>query len=102
MCGGVLQLAEHAAKALDVSGAVRVDLIVSEGNNEYVLEVNTLPGMTETSLLPKIAEASGLSFIDLCEAIVDSARLHVSQSRHVREAAVLPLAAPSERLTGTG
>ncbi len=102
LCGGVLQLAQHAAKALDVSGAVRVDLIVSEGNNEYVLEVNTLPGMTETSLLPKIAEASGLSFIDLCEAIVESARLHVSQPRHVREAAVLPLAAPSERLTGTG
>ena len=33
----------------------RVDLLVTEGENEYVLEVNTLPGMTPTSLLPKIA-----------------------------------------------
>ncbi|HEY3254535.1 MAG TPA: D-alanine--D-alanine ligase, partial [Polyangiaceae bacterium] len=50
---GVLNLAERAARALDTSGAVRVDLLVTEGQNEYVLEVNTLPGMTETSLLPK-------------------------------------------------
>ena len=102
LCGGVLQLAEHAARALDVSGAVRVDLIVSEGHNEYVLEVNTLPGMTQTSLLPKIAEAAGYSFVDLCEAIVEGARLHVAQSRSVREAAVLPIAAASERLVATG
>ncbi len=102
LCGGVLQLAEHAARALDVSGAVRVDLIVSEGHNEYVLEVNTLPGMTQTSLLPKIAEAAGYSFTDLCEAIVEGARLHVNQSRTLREAAVLSIAAPSERLVATG
>ena len=101
-CGGVLKLAQHAARALDVSGAVRVDMIVSEGQNEYVLEVNTLPGMTQSSLLPKIAEAAGYSFSDLCEAIVDSARLHVSQPRTVREAAVVPMAAPSERLVATG
>ena len=103
LCGGVLQYAEHAARALNVSGAVRVDLIVSEGHNEYVLEVNTLPGMTPTSLLPKIAQAAGYSFTDLCEAIVDSATLHVSQPRAVKEAAVVSLAAPpAERLTATG
>ena len=44
---------EQAARSLGVSGAVRVDLIVTEGMNEYVLEVNSLPGMTETSLVPK-------------------------------------------------
>ena len=81
LCGGVLQFAEHAARALDVSGAVRVDVIVSEGHNEYVLEVNTLPGMTQTSLLPKIAEAAGYSFVNLCESIVDAARLHINQPR---------------------
>jgi D-alanine-D-alanine ligase len=102
LCAGVLQLAEHAARALDVSGAVRVDLIVSEGRNEYVLEVNTLPGMTQTSLLPKIAEAAGYSFVQLCEAIVEAARLHISQPRTLREAAVLPMAAPSELLVATG
>jgi hypothetical protein len=43
--------------------------------NEYVLEVNTLPGMTESSLLPKIAAAAGYDFGSLCEAILETARL---------------------------
>ncbi|MBE7480663.1 MAG: D-alanine--D-alanine ligase [Polyangiaceae bacterium] len=76
---GVLNLAERAAQALDSAGAVRVDLLVTEGQNEYVLEVNTLPGMTPTSLLPKIAAEAGYSFADLCEAIVDRAGLGVAQ-----------------------
>ena len=75
---GVLNLAERAARCLGTSGAVRVDLIVTEGMNEYVLEVNTLPGMTETSLLPKIAQAAGYRFVELCEAIADTARLHTN------------------------
>jgi D-alanine-D-alanine ligase len=78
---GVLNLAEQAARAVDASGAVRVDLLVTQGQNEYVLEVNTLPGMTPTSLLPKIAQAAGYSFEDLCEAILSTARLHVSSKR---------------------
>ncbi len=51
--GGIVKLAERAAQALGCSGACRVDVLVTEGENEYVLEVNTLPGMTPTSLLPK-------------------------------------------------
>lgn len=70
---GVLNLAERAAEALDTTGAVRVDLLVTEGQNEYVLEVNTLPGMTPTSLLPKIAAEAGYGFSELCVAIVESA-----------------------------
>jgi D-alanine-D-alanine ligase len=73
----VLNLAECAARALGCSGAVRIDLLVTEGQNEYVLEVNTLPGMTPTSLLPKIAASAGYDFAALCQAIVRSARLHV-------------------------
>lgn len=72
----VLLLAERAVQALDVYGAARVDLLLTEGENEYVLEVNTLPGMTATSLLPKIAKGSGYDFGDLCEAILKRARLH--------------------------
>jgi D-alanine-D-alanine ligase len=72
----VLNLAERAAESLDTSGAVRVDLLVTEGQNEYVLEVNTLPGMTPTSLLPKIAGAAGFGFGELCMAILDRARVH--------------------------
>ena len=60
---------------------LRVDLLVTMGENEYVLEVNTLPGMTETSLLPKIAAASGIDFGTLCEKILDSARLHSVQRK---------------------
>ncbi len=78
---GVLNLAERAAQALATSGAVRVDLLVTEGHNEYVLEVNTLPGMTETSLLPKIAAAAGFAFAELCQAILERATLHTGTRR---------------------
>jgi D-alanine-D-alanine ligase len=73
---GVMNLAERAARALDCTGACRVDVLVTEGENEYVLEVNTLPGMTPTSLLPKIAASAGMDYGALCEAILDGARLH--------------------------
>ncbi|MDB4996054.1 MAG: D-alanine--D-alanine ligase [Myxococcaceae bacterium] len=73
---GIMNLAERAARALGCSGACRVDLLVTEGENEYVLEVNTLPGMTPTSLLPKIASAGGIDYATLCESILDSAQLH--------------------------
>jgi D-alanine-D-alanine ligase len=78
---GILNLAERAAHALDTCSAVRVDLLVTEGQNEYVLEVNTLPGMTETSLLPKIAAEAGFDFDTLCGAILDRARLHTGAPR---------------------
>lgn len=83
---GVLNLAERAAQALDTAGAVRVDLIVTEGQNEYVLEVNTLPGMTPTSLLPKIAAAAGFGFTELCEAILARATLQTGSPRAARAA----------------
>ncbi|MCU0689982.1 MAG: D-alanine--D-alanine ligase, partial [Polyangiaceae bacterium] len=77
----VLNLAERAVRALGCAGACRVDLLVTDDENEYVLEVNTLPGMTKTSLLPKIAAAAGYEFPDLCEAILGCARLHCSPRR---------------------
>ena len=72
---GLLTQALRAHRALGCSGATRVDMIVSESGNEYVLEVNTVPGMTRTSLLPKIADSVGLCFEDLVEAILRGARL---------------------------
>ncbi|MDH5674982.1 MAG: D-alanine--D-alanine ligase [Myxococcales bacterium] len=78
----VLRIAERAVHALGVEGASRVDLLVTPGENEYVLEVNTLPGMTETSLLPKMAQAAGYNFGDLCEAIL--ARASVRNRRGTR------------------
>jgi D-alanine-D-alanine ligase len=82
---GVLNLAERAAQALATHRAGRVGLLVTEGQNEYVLEVNTLPGMTETSLLPKIAAAAGFDFDSLCAAILERAQLHTGVPRHARE-----------------
>jgi D-alanine-D-alanine ligase len=79
---GVMNLAERAARALSCAGACRVDLLVTEGENEYVLEVNTLPGMTPTSLLPKIAQSAGMDYATLCEAILDGARLHAGLHSH--------------------
>ncbi len=72
------QLAERAVvdTGSGCTGAVRVDLLVTEGENEYVLEVNTLPGMTPTSLLPKIAAAAGIDYAALCEMILEGATLH--------------------------
>jgi len=55
-------------QALGCAGAARVDFIVEESSHTpYVLEVNTLPGMTATSLLPKIAGSAGMGFKDLIE-----------------------------------
>ncbi|MBI3180907.1 MAG: D-alanine--D-alanine ligase [Myxococcales bacterium] len=64
-------LALSAYRALGCRGYARVDLIASESDNDVVLEVNTLPGMTQTSLLPKIARQAGLSFEDLVERILE-------------------------------
>jgi D-alanine-D-alanine ligase len=80
----VLTLAEHANKVLGCTGATRVDLIVTEGENEYVLELDTLPGLTETSLLPKIAAGAGYSFESLVEAMLERAACHCASSRPVR------------------
>ena len=60
----------HAIGGRDYS---RVDVMVRPNGEPVVLEVNTLPGMTETSLLPKAAAAAGISYPDLCQRMVDLA-----------------------------
>lgn len=62
-------LAAH--RALGCSGATRVDLRVDKQGKPFVLEVNTIPGMTATSLLPKIALQAGLDFGSLLEKILE-------------------------------
>ena len=59
-----------AFKALGCSVYSRVDYRLSESNVPYCLEVNTLPGMTSTSLVPKMAKAVGISFDELIEKII--------------------------------
>lgn len=60
--------------ALGCRGVARVDVMVRERELQ-VLEVNTIPGMTETSLVPKMAHAMGISFADFAERMLDAARL---------------------------
>ena len=55
-----------AHKALGCSGFSRVDLRLKDNGAAYVLEVNTIPGLTERSLLPMAAKAVGISFSELC------------------------------------
>ena len=59
--------------ACDCNGYSRVDFRLNANNEWYCLEINTLPGMTETSLVPKAAKAAGLSFEDLCRIILEEA-----------------------------
>lgn len=70
------RIGEAAHRALGCSGYSRVDLLVTAAGECYVLEVNTLPGMTALSLLPEIAaKGAGLSFEALVERIIGSATL---------------------------
>jgi D-alanine-D-alanine ligase len=64
-------------RLLSCEGVARADFIISESQTPYFLEINTLPGMTATSLVPKAARAAGISFEDLVEKILLSARLKV-------------------------
>lgn len=66
-------LALAAYTALGCSGHARPDLRITPGGDAFVLEVNTLPGMTKTSLLPKIARSVGMDYATLCEQILASA-----------------------------
>ena len=67
-------LALNAFRAIGCRGAARVDMIVDKEMTPWVLEINTIPGMTETSLLPKAAASVGISFDALVERMLQSAR----------------------------
>lgn len=62
-------VAAHNALGIEVYS--RVDVILGSDNCPYVLEANTIPGMTETSLLPKSAATAGLTFPELCQLIAE-------------------------------
>lgn len=66
----VQKTALDAYKLLGCRGVGRVDVMLGKDGIPYVLEVNTMPGMTSTSLVPQAAAAAGISFPDLCERIL--------------------------------
>ncbi len=66
-------IARHVYDAIGCSGVARVDFMTDRNGKPYVLEINTVPGMTATSLVPKAANALGISFPELCEQILNTA-----------------------------
>lgn len=78
---GVLNLAERAARALGCRGALCVDVLVTAGENEYVLEVNTQPVLSPEGLFAKAAAQKGYDFGALCDSMLDGGRLYQSARR---------------------
>ena len=65
-----MRVSVEAHRALGCRGLSRVDVIVTPDERVFVLEVNTIPGMTPTSLLPDAARAAGIEFPELCAMLV--------------------------------
>ena len=64
-----------AFRALGCRGWGRVDLMLNRQGRAFLLEVNTVPGMTDHSLVPKAARAVGMSYEDLCLRILEAAHV---------------------------
>ncbi len=65
------ETAVRAAEAMGITGYCRLDFMMREDGRFYVLEANTLPGMTPTSLIPQEAKALGITYSRLCMKLVD-------------------------------
>jgi D-alanine-D-alanine ligase len=70
----IQELALSAFCALGLRVYSRVDVILSRTGEPFVLEINTIPGMTEASLLPEAAAAAGISYVDLCRRVIALSR----------------------------
>ena len=71
----------HAFRALGLVVYGRVDVLLPDSGDPFVLEVNTIPGMTEASLLPEAAAAAGINYVDLCARIMALSRARAEGSR---------------------
>lgn len=83
----IAALAIRAYQVIGCEGAARVDFRITPAGRPYVLEINTIPGMTETSLLPMAAARAGLDYDALTERILRSALLRAAQLNGARGAA---------------
>lgn len=72
----IQEISERVYQVLQCEGVARVDLMTDGQGNLFVLELNSMPGMTETSLVPKAAKAMGLPFPELCESMLLAARIN--------------------------
>ena len=67
----IQELALRAYRAVGLQVYARVDVLLPEDGAATVLEANTIPGMTEASLLPEAAAAAGINYVDLCRRIIE-------------------------------
>lgn len=79
------RIALAAHQSLNCEGMSRVDMRLDEQNQPYVLEINTIPGLTEISLLPKAAQALGISFPHLCSIILKLAKMRFTNHEELPE-----------------
>ena len=71
LTGKIQDLALLATQSLGAKVYSRVDVILSQRNEPFVLEINTIPGMTESSLLPEAAAVAGISYPELCRRVIE-------------------------------
>ena len=69
------KVAHDVFRALGCRGFARVDFLVADNGDAYVLELNSIPGFTKSSLLPKAALVAGIEFPQLCDRIMRMAAL---------------------------
>ncbi len=67
----IQQIALDAKNALDLEVYSRVDFLLTDAGEPFVLEINTIPGMTQVSLLPEAAAAAGMSYAALCARVIE-------------------------------
>ena len=77
----IQELALQAFRALGLVVYGRVDVLLTDAGEPFVLEVNTIPGMTEASLLPEGAAAAGINYVDLCLRIIELSRARRERAR---------------------
>jgi D-alanine-D-alanine ligase len=76
----IQELALRAFRAVGLQVYGRVDAILSDSGQPFILEINTIPGMTEASLLPEAAAASGISYVELCARVIALSRARIGRS----------------------
>jgi D-alanine-D-alanine ligase len=81
----IQELALRAFRAAGLQVYARVDAILSENGQPFILEINTIPGMTEASLLPEAAAAAGIGYAELCARIIALSRLRQTPGDRIRQ-----------------
>jgi D-alanine-D-alanine ligase len=89
VAGRIYRAAIDAAEALNTAGLVRVDLLLDQHNGVWVLEVNTIPGMTDHSMAPRAAAAAGIELPALVDWMVRDALRRSRESHELNRTAML-------------